>query len=64
MYADAVYYSSPDPDRVAAAPAGMTLGTALGQYSDEVTIPMYAVREELGEPGFIRAVEAHLRGPA
>jgi len=63
LYADSVYYAAEDPDPVAAAPAGLALGTGLGQYSAEAVIPMGVVRGKLGEPGLQAEIERFLRGP-
>jgi hypothetical protein len=65
MYADTVYYVADDPDPEAAAPAGMVIGTGLGQYSTDPakSIPLAVVAGKLGEPGFHGAVERFLRGP-
>jgi hypothetical protein len=62
IFNDAVYYASDDPDGPGAIPAGMVIGHGLGQYSHEATALLTAVAGELGERGFHRAVERHLRG--
>jgi hypothetical protein len=62
IFNDAVYYASDIPDGKQAIPKSMTLGTALGQYSHETTVPLDAVAGELGGRGFHRAVERYLRG--
>lgn len=62
IYADAVYYASDNPSGASGAPAGLEVGSGQGQYAHEVTVPMYAVREELGERTFIAAVEEWIEG--
>jgi hypothetical protein len=63
IYADAVYYASEDPDPVKSAPAGLTLGSGLGQYKVVHSVPVGVVADELGQPGFQRAIERYRRGP-
>lgn len=63
IFNDAVYYASDIQDGRQAAPPGMVIGTGLGQYSIEATVPLNVVSAELSERGFHRAVERYLRGP-
>jgi len=72
IFNDAAYYTSADPDPAAAAPAyrdpvtgatrGIVIGEQLGQYSHEATIPLAAVRDELGGRRFHAAVERQMGG--
>ncbi|WP_156935093.1 hypothetical protein [Pseudonocardia spinosispora] len=62
VYEDAVYYVSPDPDPVSAAPAGLPLGTELGQYSHEASLQLSVVREHTGTRNFHRSYTRALRG--
>jgi hypothetical protein len=62
IYADACYYVSGERDPARAAPAGMTLGSRLGEYSHEATIALAAVEDQLGEDSFIASFEAAMRG--